>query len=126
MDLNPKVILAAYHGSRSPRFPPLRVAFCGCRRSRTTREQVERHERSCLEAMGQAVGKWHHRCRINPAPERPTSQPMDMTRCLTEFNQQTTLLAVIELCLSGWLIAGLVPLYRARFFGHNVGVKRLR
>ena len=37
------------------------------------------------------------------------SQPIDMTRCLTPFDQQTTLLAVIELSLSSWLIAGMVP-----------------
>ena len=56
--------------------------------------------------MGQLAGKWHPRRGINPVPERPMSQPIDMTRCLTPFDQQTTLLAVIELSLSSWLIAG--------------------
>jgi transposase len=41
--------------------------------------------------------------------ERLMSQPNDLSRSLTPFVQGNTLVAVIELSLSSWLIAGLVP-----------------
>ena len=37
------------------------------------------------------------------------SQANDFTRCLSQYDQVTTLVAVIELSLSSWLIAGMVP-----------------
>ena len=37
------------------------------------------------------------------------SQPNDLSRCLVSFEQDTTLVAVIELSQSSWLIAGTVP-----------------
>jgi len=37
------------------------------------------------------------------------SLPNDLSRCLTDFDPRTTLIAVVELSLSSWLIAGLVP-----------------
>jgi transposase len=37
------------------------------------------------------------------------SQPNDLSRCLVSFEQETTLVAVIELSQSSWLIAGTVP-----------------
>lgn len=37
------------------------------------------------------------------------SMPNDLSRCLTEFDPRTTLIAVVELSLSSWLIAGLLP-----------------
>jgi len=37
------------------------------------------------------------------------SQASDLTRCLAPYDQATTLIAVIELSLSSWLIAGMVP-----------------
>ena len=39
----------------------------------------------------------------------PMSQANDLTRCLGPYDQATTLIAVIELSLSSWLIAGMVP-----------------
>src|SRR4051812_5642653 len=36
-------------------------------------------------------------------------QPDDMSRSLVPFEQDTTLVAVIELSQSSWLIAGIVP-----------------
>ena len=59
--------------------------------------------------MGQAAKRWHHRRRNNchgvsdvPAQR---SQPIALSR----FEQDTTLVAVIELSQSSWLIAGTVP-----------------
>jgi transposase len=37
------------------------------------------------------------------------SLPNDLSRCLTDFDQHTTLIVVAELGLSSWLIAGMVP-----------------
>ncbi len=37
------------------------------------------------------------------------SQPNDLSRCLVSLNQGSTLIAVIELSQSSWLIAGTVP-----------------
>ena len=37
------------------------------------------------------------------------SQASDLTRCLAPYDQATTLVAVIELSLSSWLIGGMVP-----------------
>jgi transposase len=36
-------------------------------------------------------------------------KPNDMSRCLAAFNQDSTLVAVIELGSKGWLVAGIVP-----------------
>jgi transposase len=36
-------------------------------------------------------------------------KPNDMSRCLAAFNQDSTLVTVIELGLKGWLAAGIVP-----------------
>ena len=36
-------------------------------------------------------------------------QSNDLSRCLVSFEQETTLVAVIELSQSSWLIAGTVP-----------------
>ncbi len=41
--------------------------------------------------------------------EHLMSQPNDLSRSLTPFVQGSTLVAVIELSLSSWLVAGLVP-----------------
>jgi transposase len=37
------------------------------------------------------------------------SQASDLTRCFAPYDQATTLIAVIELSLSSWLIAGMIP-----------------
>jgi len=36
-------------------------------------------------------------------------QPNDLSRSLTAFDQDTTLVAVIEMSQSSWLVAGIVP-----------------
>jgi len=46
---------------------------------------------------------------LNRWMERLMSQSNDLSRSLTAFVQGTTLVAVIELSLSSWLIAGVVP-----------------
>src|SRR3954469_15027603 len=41
--------------------------------------------------------------------ERLMPQPVELSRSLTPFVQSNTLVAVVELSLSSWLITGLIP-----------------
>src|SRR5262249_8995892 len=61
------------------------------------------------DAMGRTVARCHHR-RLNPlAGEHPMSQPNDLSRSLTSLEQDSTIIAVIEMSQSSWLVAGIVP-----------------
>ena len=51
-----------------------------------------------------AIHPW--RPRIDGAPHGKTER---FSRSLTEFEQNSTLIAVIEMSLSSWLVAGIVP-----------------
>lgn len=44
-----------------------------------------------------------------PTDRCPMRQPNDMSRSLAAFDQDTTLIAVIEMSQSSWLVAGIVP-----------------
>jgi transposase len=41
--------------------------------------------------------------------ERLMPKPNDLSRCVISFEQNSTLIAVIEMSLSSWLVAGIVP-----------------
>jgi len=41
--------------------------------------------------------------------ESPMSQPFDASRSLTAFEQDSTLVAVIEMSQSKWLVAAVIP-----------------
>ena len=69
---------------------------------------IQLQEVGSLEAMGQAARNRHHRAVINANGVRMPQQN-DLSRSLTPFEQATTLVAVIELSLSSWLIAGTIP-----------------
>jgi len=58
--------------------------------------------------MGPAARVWHHRCCLNQPMERPVKRN-DLSRSLVAFDQNSTLVAVVELGFSSWLVAGLVP-----------------
>src|ERR671938_1279283 len=58
--------------------------------------------------MGQATRVSDHRRREQPM-ECPMSQRDDLSRSLAPFQQDGTLVAVVELSRSSWLVAGLVP-----------------
>src|SRR3954452_14978037 len=60
------------------------------------------------EAMGRAAKAEHHRCREQPMG-CPMPQRDDLSRSLVPFQQDGTLVAVIELSRSSWLVAGIVP-----------------
>src|SRR5215475_2834530 len=58
--------------------------------------------------MGRRRGVWHHRCCMDPPMERPMKRN-DLSRSLVAFDQASTMVAVVELSLRSWLVAGLVP-----------------
>src|SRR3954468_21707961 len=60
------------------------------------------------DAMGRAAGNRHHR---RSAKRRSASMPQlnDQSRSHTAFKQDSTLIAVLEMSQSAWLVAGLVP-----------------
>src|SRR5690349_9055176 len=62
---------------------------------------------SGLDAMGCAARQWHHR-RGNKAMERPMAKQNDLSRCLVTLEQDATVIAVIEMGQSSWLVAGIV------------------
>src|ERR1700756_3580293 len=55
-----------------------------------------------------AARQWHHR-RRNETMERPMPQLNDLSRTLVALEQHATLIAVIEMGQSSWLVAGVVP-----------------
>src|SRR6516165_3864104 len=61
-----------------------------------------------LDAMGRAARRWHHR-RCNRPMERLMPQPNDSSRSLVALDQDSTLIAVIEMGQASWLVAGIVP-----------------
>src|SRR5438552_2690619 len=57
---------------------------------------------------GERRGQWHHRRSSEPT-ERPMPQLNDLSRSLVVLEQDATLIAVIEMGQSNWLVAGIVP-----------------
>src|SRR5512135_1574084 len=57
---------------------------------------------------GERRGQWHHR-RSSESTERPMPQLNDLSRSLVILEQDATLIAVIEMSQSSWLVAGIVP-----------------
>jgi transposase len=55
-----------------------------------------------------AARQWHHR-RRNETMERPMPQLNDLSRSLVALEQDATVIAVIEMGQSSWLVAGIVP-----------------
>src|SRR4051812_26257626 len=60
------------------------------------------------DAMGRPARVSDHRRREQPM-ECPMPQCNDLSRSLVAFQQDNTLVAVVELSRSSWLVAGLVP-----------------
>src|SRR6202161_1130215 len=56
---------------------------------------------------GERRGQWHHR-RSSESTERPMPQLNDLSRSLVILEQDATLIAVIEMGQSSWLVAGIV------------------
>ena len=62
------------------------------------------------DAMGQSGGEGVDILgRRDHAMEHPMSQSFDASRSLTAFEQDSTLVAVIEMSQSKWLVAAAIP-----------------
>jgi transposase len=57
--------------------------------------------------MGQATRRWHHR-RCNQLMERPDARPNDLSRSLVSLDQDSTIIAVVEMSQSSWLVGGVL------------------
>ena len=71
-----------------------------------------REVRFCADSMGQAarimsIGADVTRTTEPPMPRQ--RKPNDLSRSLIALDMDTTLIAVVELSLSSWLVAGIVP-----------------
>src|ERR1700736_1206116 len=60
------------------------------------------------DAMGQAARRWHHRRYVNRW-SAPMPQPNDLSRSLVALDQDSTIIAVVEMSQSSWLVAGMLP-----------------
>src|SRR4051812_25389112 len=58
--------------------------------------------------MGQAARRWHHR-RWTTRRSCPMPKPADLNRCLAALDHDHTIIVVIEMSQSNWLVAGIVP-----------------
>src|SRR5277367_4349726 len=58
--------------------------------------------------MGQAARRWHHRRCVNRW-SAPMPQPNDLSRSLVALDQDSTIIAVVEMSQSSWLVAGMLP-----------------
>jgi transposase len=82
-----------------------RVRMC---RAQFARPRGPHGEASPREAMGRAADAWHHR-RLRNRWRCPVVHVNDLSRSVVAFAQSTTLVAVIEMGVNGWLVAATVP-----------------
>jgi Reverse transcriptase (RNA-dependent DNA polymerase) len=68
------------------------------------------------DGMGQAARRWHHRRCSQPmeCPDAPAERPRPapgqaLSRSLVALDQDSTIIAVVELSQSSWLVAGRLP-----------------
>src|SRR3981189_3584294 len=60
------------------------------------------------DAMGRAARRWQlRRCMNRWSAVMP--QPNDLSRSLVALDQNSTIIAVIEMSQSSWLVAGMLP-----------------
>src|SRR3954453_2698010 len=72
------------------------------------RQVTLRVPRSGSDAMGRPARREHHR-RRKQRWSVPMPRPNDSRRSLIPLEQESTLIAVVELSRSSWLVAGIVP-----------------
>jgi transposase len=63
----------------------------------------------CVDAMGAGGGGKAPLALCNRLTERPMSQLFDASRSLTSLEQDSTIIAVIEMSQAKWLVAAVVP-----------------
>jgi hypothetical protein len=59
--------------------------------------------------MGQAARECHHRCGPKQEGECAMPKSDDLSRSAVALDQDSTLISVIEMSQSTWLVAGIVP-----------------
>ena len=66
--------------------------------------------------MGQAARKWHHRrcSQLMECPDAPAERPRPspgqaLSRSLVALDHDSTIIAVVEMSQSSWLVAGMLP-----------------
>ena len=91
------VISCTSHGQQQMR----RVQGGQCSGAQRPRDLCER------PPMGRAARGRHHRRRNKSGA--PMLQPNDLSRLLTALDENSTLIAVIEMSQSSWLVAGIIP-----------------
>src|SRR5438128_11716866 len=64
--------------------------------------------RAIRDAMGRAARTRHHR-RWKQPTGCPMPQPNDLSKSLAALDENSTLIAVIEMSQSSWLVAGIIP-----------------
>jgi|SRR6516162_4332587 len=69
----------------------------------------ERNPRSARDAMGRAARQRHHRRWRKPTGCPMLPQPNDLSRSLAALDENSTLIAVIEMSQLSWLVAGMIP-----------------
>src|ERR1700716_4437960 len=79
----------------------------------TAIERVEGGKQGgCAWALVDAMGRAARACDLGAATTAgrcPMRQANDLSRSLAAFDQPTTLIAVIEMSQSSWLVAGILP-----------------
>src|SRR5712671_231192 len=68
------------------------------------------------DGMGQAARKWHHRrcSQLMECPDAPAERPRPtpgqaLSRSLVALDQDSTIIAVVEMSQSSCLVAGMLP-----------------
>src|ERR1700730_15044957 len=68
------------------------------------------------DGMGQAARKWHHRrcSQLMECPDAPAERPRPslgqaLSRSLVALDQDSPIIAVVEMSQSSWLVAGMLP-----------------
>src|SRR5258705_13844822 len=64
--------------------------------------------RQSNQAPARGTRRWHHRRCVNRW-SAPMPQPNDLSRSLVALDQDSTIIAVVEMSQSSWLVAGMLP-----------------
>jgi hypothetical protein len=70
------------------------------------RLNLRKHTRRCYGASGESMT---FSAPVINERSAPMPKPDDLSRSFTAFEQDSTLIAIIEMSLTSWLVAGIVP-----------------
>src|SRR5205814_8132783 len=87
------------------------AGFPHCRRGRRRSERLEGHS-ACQGGPSDAMGRAARNGNFVAASNRWSAampQPNDLSRSLVALDQNSTIIAVVELSQSSWLVGGVLP-----------------